>query len=63
MIFFGYRVFCFWDNRKSNTSLFKSVKTFPVKVLHNRNSAIMKPARFEAQLDQFIKWEIRDDCL
>ena len=47
------------DNRKSNTSLFKSVKTFSVEVLCNRNSTIMKPTSFKAQLDQFIKWEIR----
>lgn len=53
----------FWTIGKSNSSLFKSVKTFPFKALHNRNSAIMKPTRFKAQLDQFNKWEIRDDCL
>jgi len=62
-IFIGYLEFSFLDNRKSNTSLFKCVKTFPFKALHNRNSAIVKPTSFKAQLDQFIKWEIRDDCL
>lgn len=63
IIFIGSQVFCFLDNRKSNSSLFKSVKTFPFKALQNRNSAIVKPTRLKAQLDQFNKWEIRDDCL